>query len=81
MRDIILNLDTRSCMLLIASVNAYQEILQERYKTSEYFFMCYKDEKRKQLSEDNYTALMARMYQVDNLKSYLLSSIPVDIYL
>ena len=38
MRDIILNLDTHSCMLLIASVNAYQEILQERYKTSEYFF-------------------------------------------
>lgn len=81
MRDVVLNLDAHSCMLLIASINAYQEVLQERYKSTEYFFTSYKEEKKKQLSEDNYTALMARMYQVDNLKSYLLSSIPVDVYL
>lgn len=76
-REIHLNLSYDSCLLLLSAVDVYQRELEERYRRSQYLFQAYGVELRKQMSEDNRSLLLVRMYHLDRLKSLLLSSMPV----
>ncbi|MCI8889031.1 MAG: hypothetical protein HFG70_13230 [Hungatella sp.] len=79
MDSVVITLDRSACILLINALNTYQQSLDDRYRHSCYFFKQFTEQRRKQLSEDNAAALLARMHQVDCLKSTILSSMPVEI--
>lgn len=78
MRDIHLTLSYDSCLLLLSAIDRYQMELEDRYKRASYLFQAYGEERHKQLSENNRSLLLIRMYQVDNLKSLVLSSMPIS---
>ena len=78
-KDVVLHLSADDLMLLLMAVNDSMETLEDRYSRSDYFFHAYKIEKQRQLSEDNRTMFMARMYQLDRVKSYLMSCVPMNL--
>lgn len=78
-KDVVLHLSADDLMLLLMAVNDSMETLEDRYRRSDYFFHAYKIEKQRQLSEDNRTMFMARMYQLDRVKSYLMSCVPMNL--
>ena len=78
-KDVVLHLSADDLMLLLMAVNDSMETLEDRYRRSDHFFHAYKIEKQRQLSEDNRTMFMARMYQLDRVKSYLMSCVTMNL--
>lgn len=78
MREIHMTLSYDDCLLLLAAIDSYQYDLDNRYKRSSNLFHAYGLERQKQISEDNRSRLLVRMYHLDMLKQVLLSSMPVS---
>lgn len=79
--DIHVSFSQEELFLLLSAVNNYADILQDKYRRSEYFYRAYSDEYRKNSSEKNMLYILVRMRHLDELKALLLSHMPVDLTL
>lgn len=80
-RDIQISFSEEELFLLLSAVNNYADILQDRYRRSEYFYRAYSDEYRKNSSEKNMIYVLVRMQYLDEIKALLLSHMPIDMSL
>ncbi len=68
-----IELNQKELLLLSYGLNGYMEQLEERIKSTNYFFQHYHEETRKQISEENLSLLQAQMIHVDHLREKILA--------